>query len=226
MDKTILIVEDDKNIIEGLTDILSVKGYKVASAMNEKNTIECLDKMRIDLVIMDVNLGNDNGFEICKKIRMKSNIPLLFLTACDSEMELVRGFQAGGDDYITKPFRVQELILRIQSLLRRSNAVNCSYISSGDINFYRDEYRITKANDQIELTSIEFKIVSLLLNEWPNTIQREALFCQVWDSEFVDANTINVNISRIREKLGNYQGINYIETIRGIGYRWGVPVKK
>ena len=75
----ILIVEDDKNIIEGLTDILSVKGYKVASAMNEKNTIECLEKKKIDLVIMDVNLGNDNGFEICKKIRMKSNIPLLFL---------------------------------------------------------------------------------------------------------------------------------------------------
>ena len=85
--------------------------------------------------------------------------------------------------------------------------------------------RITKAGVHIELTSIEFKIVSLLLGKWPETIKRETLFQQIWESEFVESNTINVNISRIREKLGKYNGANYIETVRGIGYRWGVPVK-
>lgn len=231
MNETILIVEDDKNIIEGLTDILSVNGYEVISAADRSDTLDCLKYRKTHLIIMDVNLGQDNGFDICKQIRTQSNVPILFLTACDSEMELVRGFQSGGDDYITKPFRMQELIVRIQALLRRSNIggidiSNPRDIYSGDICFHANEYRITKADVHIELTSIEFKIVSLLLGKWPETIKRETLFQQIWESEFVEPNTINVNISRIREKLGKYNGANYIETVRGIGYRWGVSVKR
>ena len=210
MNETILIVEDDKNIIEGLTDILSVNGYEVISAANKSDTLDCLKYRKTNLIIMDVNLGQDNGFDICKQIRTQSNVPILFLTACDSEMELVRGFQSGGDDYITKPFRMQELIVRIQALLRRSNIggidiSNPRDIYSGDICFHANEYRITKADVHIELTSIEFKIVSLLLGKWPETIKRETLFQQIWESEFVEPNTINVNISRIREKLGKYK---------------------
>lgn len=228
MDKIILIVEDDKNIIEGLEDILSVNGYKVFSAMNSEQALMKITTEMINLIIIDVNLGSDNGFDLCKMIRKKSNIPILFLTACDSEMELIRGFQAGGDDYITKPFRMQELLVRIQALLRRCVWENAAYIRSGDIIFSNEECRISKNGLQIYLTSTEFKIVSILINKWPNIIERDELYYQVWDrnSEFVEANTLNVNISRIRDKLGNYQNTNYIETVRGIGYRWGVPVKR
>lgn len=226
MKKTILIIEDDENIIEGLTDILAENGYDTLAATNEKTSISCIENNAVALVIIDVNLGDENGFDICKSIRSWSDIPILFLTACDSEMELVRGFQAGGDDYITKPFRLQELLVRIQALLRRYTIKEKVLLSSGELIYNNREYCLRKNDELLDLTAIEIKIISFLMNEWPGTIEREVLFQKIWNTDFVDMNIINVNISRIREKLGAFNGKSYIETVRGIGYRWGIPVER
>lgn len=226
MKKTILIVEDDENVVEGLTDILAENGYAILAAMNEENAVNCIEKNKVALVIMDVNLGEENGIDICKTIRNSSDIPILFLTACDSEMDLVRGLQAGGDDYITKPFRLQELLVRIQALLRRYALNEKVLFRSGELLYDNREYRLQKSGLTLDLTATEIKIISFLLNEWPKTIERDFLYHKIWDTDFVDTNTINVNISRIREKLGTFNGKSYIETVRGIGYRWGIPVER
>lgn len=227
MNRTILVVEDDKNIIEGLIDILSVNGYSVVAASTKEQTLAKVSTESIDLIIMDVNLGEDNGLDICKELRKSYNMPILFLTACDSEMELIRGFQAGGDDYVTKPFRMQELIVRIQALLRRYSSVEENVIMSGDLEIALSSLTVMKARENVELTGVEYKLVLTLIKQWPNTMSRDELYYQVWDCnmDFVEANTLNVNISRIREKLGLFQGKNYIETVRGVGYRWAIPVK-
>lgn len=226
MNESILVIEDDKNIIDGLNDIFAMKGYEIQSAMSAKQTFQILSSCKIDLIILDVHLGMENGYELCKEIRKQFVIPILFLTACNSEMELVRGFQVGGDDYITKPFRVQELIVRVESLLKRRHAQINGKIKSGALTINSLQYNVMKSGEQLDLTLNEWKIIMLLIDNWPNVISRENLLYQIWDkhASYVEENTLNVNISRIREKLGVYQNKNYIETIRGVGYRWGIPV--
>ena len=225
MNETILVIEDDINISEGLNDIFSTKGYNVLSVDNAKLTFDIIKEHASDLIILGVHLGEENGYDLCKKIRLLYDTPILFLTACNSEMELVRGFQVGGDDYITKPFRMQELIVRVESLLKRYNKKGTD-IRSGTLSIYPTKYMVCKDDKQIELTLNEWKLIMLLIENWPNTISREEIIYQVWDKNmaYVEENTLNVNISRLREKLGSYQNKNYIETVRGVGYRWGFPI--
>lgn len=226
MEKSIMIVEDDVQIIEGLQDILERCGYRVLSAQNADCVRHILCQENIHLILMDVNLGKDNGFELCKEIRKTYTMPIIFLTGYSSEMDLVRGFQLGGDDYITKPFRLQELVLRIQAVLRRTDNKE-EMKKSGDILFKYKRYQVYKGNDILELTGTEFKILASLLDCWPGILSRQDLLYMVWDkdSDFVEANTLNVYMSRLRDKLGNYEGKTYIETIRGVGYRWNISVK-
>lgn len=228
MERQILIVEDDKNIREGLEDILYANGYRVCCAQDGAAALSLMAQEQIALVILDVLLGEDNGFELCREIRKQWNTPILFLTACSSEMELIRGFQAGGDDYVTKPFRMQELLVRMQALLRRSQQNRHNAFQSGAISFCTEEHYLKKNGEIVELTAIEWKIISVLILHWPNTISREALLYEVWDKHtaYVENNTLNVNISRIREKLGEWQGKKYVETVRGVGYRWAIPVNR
>lgn len=227
MNECILIVEDDENVAEGLNDVLSGYGYIVLESSNKKETLEIFQKKPINLIIMDVNLGKDNGYEICKEIRKDSQVPILFLTGCSSELELIRGFQTGGDDYVTKPFRMQELLVRIQALLRRCAAPKNIFYQSGDLIYNHHTCQLLKNNELLDLSITEVKIITILLENWPRTIPREELLYQVWDKDsiFVEENTLSVNISRIREKLGLFENHSYITTVRGVGYRWAVSVK-
>lgn len=227
MNECILIVEDDENVAEALNDVLSGYGYIVLESSNKKETLEIFQKKPIDLIIMDVNLGKDNGYEICKEIRKDSQVPILFLTGCSSELELIRGFQTGGDDYVTKPFRMQELLVRIQALLRRCAAQKNIFYQSGDLIYNHHTCQLLKNNEVLDLSITEVKIITILLENWPRTIPREELLYQVWDKDsvFVEENTLSVNISRIREKLGLFENHSYITTVRGVGYRWAVSVK-
>lgn len=227
MNECILIVEDDENVAEGLNDVLSGYGYIVLESSNKKETLEIFQKKPIDLIIMDVNLGKDNGYEICKEIRKDSQVPILFLTGCSSELELIRGFQTGGDDYVTKPFRMQELLVRIQALLRRCAAQKNIFYQSGALIYNHHTCQLLKNNEVLDLSITEVKIITILLENWPRTIPREELLYQVWDKDsvFVEENTLSVNISRIREKLGLFENHSYITTVRGVGYRWAVSVK-
>lgn len=197
-------------------------------ADNSADTMEILNRENIALVILDVCLGEDSGYDLCKKIREFSDVPILFLTGCSSELELIRGFQVGGDDYVTKPFRMQELLVRMQAILRRSSLNKGEYYQSGELYYNHFTHQMIKGKEALPLTSVELKIAVLLLKSWPNTITRKDLLYHVWDNDFqfVEENTLNVNVSRLRDKLGTFEEAPYITTIRGVGYRWAVSVKR
>lgn len=224
----ILIVEDDEPVAQGLADILNGSGYQTEWCEKSQKVLELLKKQQLDLIILDVNLGEENGYGICKKIREISDIPVLFLTAYQSEMDVVRGFTVGGDDYISKPFRLQELLVRVQALLRRGKRSYGLRITSGELSYDMGKHQVCRGKAPLALTPIELQLVQSLLLGWPHTLSRERIFSEVWDKDgsYVDENTLSVNISRVREKLGTFQGEAYIETVRGIGYRWAVHVQK
>lgn len=227
MREKILIIEDDDGVIDALNDILIATDYEVKNAKNREETFKTLET-HVDLVLLDVHLDKENGFDLCKDIRKEYDVPIIFLTACDSEMEIVRGFKAGADDYITKPFRVQELLVRIQAILKRvNNKVYTNSLFSGDLEYIKDSCCIKKSGKLVEITLVEWKIISKLIARWPQVVRREELLFSTWDKDavFVEENTLNVNISRIRDKLGKYKDKAYIETVRGIGYRWVIPVE-
>ena len=187
-----------------------------------------MKKDQLDLIILDVNLGEGNGYDLCKKIREISDIPVLFLTAYQSEMDVVRGFTVGGDDYVAKPFRMQELLVRVRALLRRAKRPVGLQIASGELVYDMGKHQVYKGKGLLALTPIELQLMQSLLLGWPQTLSRERIFCEVWDKDgsYVDENTLSVNISRLREKLGTFQEEAYIETVRGIGYRWAVHVQR
>lgn len=228
MIENILIVEDDKSVAEGLRDILAGNGYGVSTASNIRDSLTALQREPVSLILLDVSLGPDSGFDLCKAVREKSDVPILFLTACSSEMELVRGFQMGGDDYVTKPFRMQELLMRIRALLRRAKGRSDSLFQSGELLFDRERMSVAKGGTVLDLTATERKLAFVLIQRWPAAVSREELLYQVWDrdADFVEANTLSVNVSRLREKLGDLDGSPYIETVRGVGYRWAAAVGK
>ena len=224
----ILVVEDDENVAEGLRDIFSAQGYEVSAAANSRSALDLLQRSAVDLAVLDISLGADSGYDLCRDIRRFSDMPILFLTARSSEMELIRGFQAGGDDYLTKPFRMQELLVRAQALLRRTARKENGTLKSGALILEPEKRLLKKDGILLSLSGVEWKIVSSLISHYPQTLTREELLYLVWDKDasFVEANTLNVNISRLREKLGSYEDRPYIETVRGIGYRWAVLLER
>ena len=226
MNKHILVTEDDKNVADGLREILESDGYTVSCADCASAAMQTMRDGGADLVILDVRLGQDDGYELCRRIREFSNVPILFLTACSSEIELVRGFRAGGDDYVAKPFRMHELLVRIEALLRRTSKKSSGVLRTGELSYDSASCRIRRKGNVLELTATETQLAAALITHSKQTVSREELLYLVWDkdSAFVDANTLSVNISRLRDKLGKVNGKPYIETVRGIGYRWTLPV--
>ena len=224
----ILVAEDDRSVAEGLRDIFRMQGYAVSLAANGKEAMAVLNSGSVDLAVLDVGLGSEDGCDLCREIRGTYDLPILFLTAHSSELELVRGFRSGGDDYLTKPFRMQELLLRVEALLRRCARTEERPLRTGSIELDSKKQLAKRDGITLSLSGVELRIVSHLTACWPRTVTRDELLYHVWDrdADFVDANTLNVNISRLREKLGSSDGQSYIETVRGVGYRWAVPVER
>lgn len=223
----ILIVEDDYELAEALRDLLHQAGCIVSHTDSFSSTLNELKNTILDLIILDVHLNAENGYELCRKIRELSDIPILFLTGCSSETELLEGFHSGGDDYLTKPFRMRELLVRIQALLRRT-ARELPVITSGNLSCDRRSQQFFVHDMPLELTLTEYRLASCLLTHYPGTVSRDQLFYEVWDqyNAYVDSNTLNVNMSRLREKLGVFETTPYIMTVRGLGYRWAIPVNR
>lgn len=195
---SIILTEDDENLSYGLNYALKKEGYEVYPAGSLKESEELLLNCRADLIILDVNLPDGSGFDLCKKLRAKGeNIPIVFLTACDDEVNVVMGLDLGGDDYITKPFKIAELLSRIRAVLRRS---------------------AVREDENPELTRIEQQLVCLLKKNKNQILTRLQILELLWDNkgEFVDDNTLSVHISRLREKIGS----EHIQTVRGVGYQW------
>ena len=219
--KKILLVEDNETIIMGLKYSLEQEGFQVISAKTAKESKEKLDNKSIDIVLLDVSLPDGNGFEICKEIKEKNDIPVIFLTAQDEETSVVLGLDLGADDYIVKPFRTRELISRIKSVLRRyGKKKENNIIQYKNIKIDTISAKVYKNNKEIIFTSLEYRILLMLFTNQNKLITREQLLEKIWDiaGNFVNDNTLTVYIKRIREKL---EDDSIIKTIRGLGYRIG-----
>ena len=211
----ILLVEDDAALRGALEELLCREGYDVVKASNVRSAREGLDATA-DLVILDVGLPDGDGVELCRSWRSEGvQTPILFLTAKDEEMDVVRGLDSGGNDYVTKPFRMQELLSRIRALLRR-NQRDTSITRSG-ITLDTTKLQATRNGEILLLTATEYKILAKLISS-RSIITRAVLLEALWDldSRFVDDNTLSVHVSRLREKIGG----SHIKTIRGVGYQW------
>lgn len=220
----ILLIEDDETLSMGIEYSLKNEGHDVtvANKISSARSIESSESF--DLILLDVTLPDGNGYEFCKEIRRKSDIPIIFLTACDEEVNVVLGLDLGADDYLTKPIRVRELIARINAVFRRKNVNR----DTSDKIIYKDltilplKFEVYKGMNKLQLTSVEYKLMLMMIENKGNVLTRKQLLEKLWDVEgnFVEEKTLNVYIKRLREKLGEDDSIAYIETIRGIGYRW------
>ncbi len=216
MQTKILVVEDDNFLRDGLFEMLTKEGYSVFTAENCVKAEEVFGRENPDLLLLDVMLPDGDGFSVCKKIREKnSEVPILFLTACDDEYQIVRGLEAGADDYVTKPFKLLELLSRIKSVLRRSKK---TVYSTADLIVDTSNMSVKKDGEMLLLTPTEFHILRILMKNEGVIVTRAMLLENIWDQDgaFIDDNTLSVHISRLREKIG----AKHIATIRGIGYRW------
>lgn len=217
MNENILVVEDDLFLRDGLSEMLHKEGYSVKSADNCLTAKEELKKEQFNLIILDVMLPDGSGFDLCSYIRESdANTPILFLTACDDEIQIVRGLDLGADDYVTKPFKLLELLSRVRALLRRNGSK--SSIMSKDILIDTEHMTVKKNGEVVFLTPTEYQILCVLIRNSGIIVTRSTLLQNIWDdnNNFIDDNTLSVHISRLREKIGS----KHIATIRGIGYRW------
>ncbi len=218
----ILVVEDDRVIATGLEYSLQQEGYDVKNAFSYKEAKEQIDNVQFDLYLLDITLPDGNGYDLCKEIKKKNDIPVIFLTALEDEVNVVMGLDFGADDYIIKPFRIRELMSRIRSVLRRYHKeTEDSVIYVADIEINTRENRIYKNNAEITLTALEYRLLLRLLNHRGQVLTRNQLLEGIWDvsGDFVNDNTLTVYIKRLREKIeDDMSNPVIIKTIRGIGY--------
>lgn len=212
----ILLVEDDSFLRKGLTELFEREGYQVTAAASVSEANSQINRSAPDMIVLDVTLPDGNGVELCQRWRAEDvTLPILFLTARDEEYEIVQGLDAGGNDYVTKPFRMQELLSRLRVLLRGVSNSASTHRNGLDI----DETKMTVTMDgkPLTLTPTEYKML-LLLAKKSSVITRDMLLEVLWDDggKYVDDNTLSVHMSRLREKVGAH----HIKTIRGVGYQW------
>ena len=211
----ILLVEDDTALRGALEELLCREGYEVIKASNVSSARSEINS-EVDLIMLDVGLPDGDGVSLCRQWRDEGvETPILFLTAKDEELDVVRGLDAGGNDYVTKPFRMQELLSRIRALLRRIQKETT--VSRSGITLDKAKLQASRDGEVLLLTVTEYKILAKLISE-RSIITRAALLDALWDvdSRFVDDNTLSVHVSRLREKVGS----SHIKTIRGVGYQW------
>ena len=210
----ILLIEDNEMVAKGLIYSLSQKEFKVTHKINIKETITFLENNKVDLIILDVSLPDGNGFELYEKEIKSKKIPTIFLTAKDDENDIVKGLELGAEDYITKPFSTKELIARINRILRKEKN---NIIKVKNIEFDLDKMVAYKDGQEVQLTSLELKILSLLFSSINKVVSRNYIIDKIWEwtGNDVNDNTITVYLKRIREKLET----DIIVTVKGIGYR-------
>lgn len=222
--KRLLLVEDDEAIALGLEYSLKQEDYEVIVCNSASNAKKAIMGEEFDIALLDISLPDGNGFELCKLLKERKDVPVIFLTARDDEVSVVMGLDIGGDDYITKPFRIRELQSRIRNVLRRSSRKHDDnqLIHFGDVEVNIGEGKVRKKGEDIFLTALEYKLFLTLINNEGNIITRNQLLESIWDvsGEFVNDNTLTVYIKRLREKIeDDPQNPTIIKTERGLGYR-------
>lgn len=218
MNEKIFLLEDDAYLRDGLSEMLSGQGYAVKAAETISQARGIIASGVFDLIILDVMLPDGSGLDLCASLRASGvTSPILFLTACDDEINIVKGLDSGADDYVTKPFKLLELMSRVRALIRRSGN-NLSLVSSDGIVIDMNNMTVKKNNETIFLTKTEFQILCCLIRNSGVIVTRDTLLKNIWDESgnFIYDNTLSVHMSRLREKIG----FEHIVTVRGVGYRW------
>ncbi len=223
----ILLLEDDLSLINGLSFALRKQGYglEVARTIKEVDTVWAEGKY--DLLILDISLPDGSGFEICEKVRQTSKVPIIFLTASDEEVNIIMGLDMGGDDYITKPFKLGVLLSRINALLRRAGDFSRTdtEIQSNGLKAILTQGKVYKNGELLDLTAGEYKLLCLFMQNPGTVLSKEQILENLWDNEgnYIDNNTLNVYIRRLRTKVeDNPSDPQMILTVRRMGYKWNI----
>jgi two-component system, OmpR family, response regulator len=217
----VLVVEDEDSIRDLVATALRFTGFPVSAVASGRAAIAEVRNEPFDLLILDVNLPDVDGYEICRKIRADgNNVAVIFLTARDDPADLKSGFTAGGDDYLTKPFSLEELMLRIDAVLRRTggNLVETSRLVAGEVVLDQDAYRVWRGDEEISLSPTEFRLLRYLMQNQDRVVSKNQILDHVWDYEYVgDLNAVETYVSYLRKKLGD-KDAHLIRTVRGFGY--------
>lgn len=221
----LLLVEDDQSLIDGLAYALTKEGFALDVATTVAEARALLAAERYDLLLLDLTLPDGNGLEVCTAMRAAgSTVPIIFLTAMDEEVQVIRALDGGGDDYITKPFKLGELCSRIRAQLRRSGMLRQQEqepVSEGTVRI--EGGRAYRAGEALELTATELRLLACFLRNRGQVLTREQLLAALWDEDanFVDDNTLSVYIRRLREKVERDPSApQHLRTVRGLGYEW------
>lgn len=217
-------MEDDENLNRGIVLKLSKEGYEVLPAHTIQEARTMFDSEPIDLVISDISLPDGSGLDFGRAVRERSDVILIYLTAMDQEIDIVNGYDTGADDYITKPFSVNVLTSKVNAFMRRLSGKDEGFLISGDIEISIKEMQVKKASIPIPLSKTELQLLIYLLENSGCILSKDQILDKVWghDGQFVDENTVTVNISRLKNKLGT----DCIANVRGLGFLWTGKVSK
>ena len=223
--KRIFLVEDDLSLISGLSFAIKKQGYEIDIARTSLEADTLWTDGKYELIILDVSLPDGSGFDICRKIRQTSQVPIMFLTAADEETDIIMGLDIGGDDYITKPFKLAVFMSRINALLRRSNNFSQAdtELNSNDIKVQLLKGEAYKNGKQLDLTANEYKLLCLFMENPDIVLSPEQILSRLWDcnEDYIDNNTLTVYIRRLRKKIEDEPGNpKMIITVRRMGYKW------
>ena len=219
----ILVVEDDTLIVRNLSELLRQEGFAVTTASGQKEALQAAENVGFDLALLDISLLDGNGFSLCKSLKERYQLPVIFLTATDDEASVVMGLDMGADDYIIKPFRPMEMISRIKSVLRRTGRAQAVF-EIGNLRVDSVRGTVHKNGKEVYLSALEYRLLLVFLNNRGVVLSRSKLLESIWDisGEFVNDNTLTVYIKRLRDKIeDDPQNAQIIRTVRGIGYKVG-----
>ena len=225
----VLVVEDEPSFVEALTIGLSREGFRVVSVGDGFEALQCFDEVQPDIVLLDVMLPRLSGIDVCRQLRKKSHVPIIMVTAKGAEIDTVVGLEVGADDYITKPYRMREVVARMRAVLRRSpgevaagSELSPGSLAVGDVVLDPDEHRVTIDGQDVSLPLKEFELLHLLLANAGRVLPRETLIDRVWGTDYVgDTKTLDVHIKRLRAKVEpNPTSPTRIITYRGLGYKF------
>ncbi|MEY2436071.1 MAG: two-component system, OmpR family, response regulator RegX3 [Acidimicrobiaceae bacterium] len=230
-DTTVLVVEDEDSFVEALTVGLKREGFRVHVARDGAQALAMFDVVKPDLVLLDVMLPKVSGIDVCRELRTRSRVPIIMVTAKGSEIDTVVGLEVGADDYVTKPYRLRELVARIRAVLRRTPADGAPSVLSGeatevgDVALDPDRHEVTIRGEPVSLPLKEFELLGILLENAGRVLTRETLIDRVWGSDYVgDTKTLDVHIKRLRAKVEpEPSNPTRIVTIRGLGYKYERP---
>ena len=223
MQEKILLVDDDVSILLLVSDVLEENGMNVVTARSGEEAVRLMEGQSFDLILLDIMMKGLSGLDVCRKIRSRVSCPILFLSAKDSVKDIVAGLDLGADDYLTKPFVLEELVARIQAHLRRQmrsdpRRASAGPIQIGGIRMEPEEMRVTRNGVEVPLSTREFELLAYLMQNAGQTLSRERIFHDVWRTDYGDVGTVAINIKNLRAKLD--PDWRYIKTVWGSGYRF------